>query len=476
MDKLSTHVYVWAVCLLALALAAGTDWGQLAALSPSDYWGLGTLVALGFVAEGQALTIKMGRSASGSSIAFLPLFTIVLLFGPAATVLSMLVSGPIVEYAIKRKQPLRANFNISQYVVSTALAGFAYSLLGGQALMALEESSRSASILGQFGPFVAFGVVFLSTNNTAVAAVISISQGLVFREVWGRLVGPSGTNILYDMLIGPIAVAVAALYVQVGITGLFLAILPLFFIRHSYLTTHQLQEANRNLLKALVKAIETRDPYTSGHSLRVSHLAGRIAEEMGLSATAVDRIERAALLHDVGKIEAVFTGILSKPDALTPEERAVIESHVTKGEELLRQLSSFPEDVLLSVRHHHEREDGRGYPDGLVGDEIPTGARIISVCDAVDAMLSDRPYRKALSIEAVRHELAEHEGTQFASKVVLALLSSDLLSEYADIMRASKTGVVSSSQLATPGLKARAARTKGPREPARRRTFGTTTL
>jgi HD-GYP domain-containing protein (c-di-GMP phosphodiesterase class II) len=161
---------------------------------------------------------------------------------------------------------------------------------------------------------------------------------------------------------------------------------------------------------------------------------------MGLSSGSVERIEQAGLLHDVGKIEAVYTGILSKPESLTPEERAVIQSHVTKGEELLRSLASFPEDILRSVRHHHEREDGKGYPDGLAGDEIPTGARIISVCDAVDAMLSDRPYRRALGIPVVIRELTEHSGKQFDPRVVDALVTSGLLSEYVDMMRASRAG------------------------------------
>jgi putative nucleotidyltransferase with HDIG domain len=198
-----------------------------------------------------------------------------------------------------------------------------------------------------------------------------------------------------------------------------------------------LQQANRDLLKALVKAIETRDPYTSGHSLRVSHLARRIAEQMHLAPAAVDEVETAALLHDVGKIDAVYTGILAKPDALSPDERQVIQSHVTKGEELLRNLASVPEAVILAVRHHHEREDGGGYPDGLAGRQIPIGSQIIGVCDAVDAMLSDRPYRKALGVPTVLEQLREHSGTQFNPQLVAALLESDLLREYAAIVRAS---------------------------------------
>jgi putative nucleotidyltransferase with HDIG domain len=169
----------------------------------------------------------------------------------------------------------------------------------------------------------------------------------------------------------------------------------------------------------------------------VSHLARRIAEEVHLPPSTVEEIENAALLHDVGKIDAVYTGILAKPEGLTNAERQVIQSHVTKGEELLRNLASVPESVIQAVRHHHEREDGSGYPDGLAGERIPIGSQIIAVCDAVDAMLSDRPYRKALSVQAVHRELRVHSGTQFNPRLVNTLLASDLISEYAAIMRAS---------------------------------------
>jgi putative nucleotidyltransferase with HDIG domain len=209
----------------------------------------------------------------------------------------------------------------------------------------------------------------------------------------------------------------------------------MLFIRYSYLTTSRLREANADLLTALVKAIEIRDPYTSGHSMRVSTLAQRIAEELGLNRHSVDRIANAALLHDIGKIEAVYTEILRKPDALTQEERAIIESHVTRGEQLLRDLSSVHEEVVRIVRHHHEREDGTGYPDGLLGDEIPMGSKIIVVCDAVDAMLSDRPYRDALPLSRVLEELQENAGRQFDHRVVRALTRSRILVEYAETMR-----------------------------------------
>lgn len=437
MTNRALYFYIWAICLSAVGMAFVMDWWPLLGLSRGDAWGLATLMALALMAEGQAVAIRVGRNTGGSSISFLPLLTIVLLFGPAAAVLAMGFNGFVAEYLIRRKDAVRAVFNVGQYVLSTAVAGTTYQAAGGEPLMLMFGGDPSTQLVAQLGPFILFGVVFLVVNNTAVAGAIALSQGLDVRDVWLRLVGRQGTNVLSDLLIGPIAIAVAALYIQIHVVGLLLIILPLYFIRRSYLTALQLQQANRDLLKVLVKAIETRDPYTSGHSLRVSQLSRGIAEAMHLDPGMVEEIETAALLHDVGKIEAVYTDIIAKPDTLTHDERLVIQSHVTKGEELLRNLSSVPQSVILAVRHHHEREDGTGYPDGLRGDAIPVGSQIISVCDAVDAMLSDRSYRKALSVPAVLEQLREHSGTQFNSRVVAALLKSDLISDYAAIMRAS---------------------------------------
>ncbi len=283
-----------------------------------------------------------------------------------------------------------------------------------------------------------FALVFLAFNHIAVSLAIALSRSLHFRDVLAQMWGNSGAS-LQDVLVSPIAILVAFLYVQWGVSGILVVLLPLLFVRRSYLTADELRAANTALLKALVKAIETRDPYTSGHSVRVSHLAKRIATGMGLSRGAVRDVETAALLHDIGKIEAPYTGILSKTETLSLKERVIIRSHVTKGEELLRNLSSFPESILRVVRHHHEREDGGGYPDGLKGDEIPIGARIVAVCDAVDAMLSDRPYRRALALSAVNEQLRIHNGSQFSPAVVRVLLEGSLLDQYADLVEAERS-------------------------------------
>jgi putative nucleotidyltransferase with HDIG domain len=174
----------------------------------------------------------------------------------------------------------------------------------------------------------------------------------------------------------------------------------------------------------MVKSIEARDPYTSGHSRRVAALSRAIAADLGLEPKLVDEIENAALLHDVGKIHAEFAPLLSKEGRLTEEEWEIMKTHATKSAELVALFSRFQGNVLDSVRWHHERWDGKGYPDGVSGEAIPLGARIIMISDTIDAMSTDRPYRKALSFEKVVAELLKYRGIQFDPGLVDATVNS----------------------------------------------------
>ena len=221
---------------------------------------------------------------------------------------------------------------------------------------------------------------------------------------------------------------------SLGIGGVLVVILPLLVLRHSYAGRQKLAHANRDLLAALVKAIETRDPYTSGHSIRVATLAKLIAEDLGLGLKKVDRVRTAALLHDVGKIDPVYSAVILKPHSLTPEERALIQTHATKGADILRDMGSMEKELVTAVRHHHEWFDGTGYPDGLRGEDIPLEARIIMMSDAIDAMLSDRPYRSALSIEKVKSELQRFAGQQFDPSIVKIVLRAKTLERAVDLV------------------------------------------
>lgn len=411
---------------IALTLAS-MQWSDLKELGLDHFPGFIVLLLLGLMAESLTLPITIGRkSGSTSSIIFLPLLASLLLFGSVPTVFFMAVSGVVGEFLIRKKETIKAAFNSAQYVVATAVGGWVFDVLNGEALV-LHDGSIDQVIYDQVIAFAGFGVAFVILNNSSVTLAVALSEGLSIRKVWARIIGRTGTNLLYDVGVSPIAIGVAFFYLQMEWLGLLFVVLPLLFIRHAYLTIVQLQQANRDLLTALVKAIETRDPYTSGHSLRVASLAVRIADAMGLAAKKQRDIETAALLHDIGKIEAVYTEILGKPEDLTPEEREIIQSHVLKGVELLEQISSFSKDVIAGVRAHHERVDGKGYPMGLKGKDIPLGARIIKVCDAIDAMLSDRPYRKALSLGQVREQLIIYSGIQFDIEVVRAAIEGDLL-------------------------------------------------
>ncbi len=173
-------------------------------------------------------------------------------------------------------------------------------------------------------------------------------------------------------------------------------------------------------ISALAAAVDAKDPHTYGHSNEVTDHAVALAERIGLPASEVDTVRLAALLHDIGKI-GIDGAILNKPGALTDEERHIINHHPTIGADILAPLS-FLNDVVPLILFHHERPDGKGYPSGISGAAIPIGARIISIADSYNAMVSDRPYREGLSETAARRELADNAGTQFDAELVEAYL------------------------------------------------------
>jgi len=174
----------------------------------------------------------------------------------------------------------------------------------------------------------------------------------------------------------------------------------------------------------MVKAIEARDPYTSGHSVRVSEMSRAVAVELGLPARVIEEVETAALLHDVGKIHEEFAPLLRKEGRLTDEETALMQTHSAKSAELVGIISKFHGFIQSSVSHHHERWDGEGYPDGISGKNIPLGARIILIADTIDAMTTDRPYRKRLPLETVIAELLRCKGTQFDAELIDVVVGS----------------------------------------------------
>lgn len=188
----------------------------------------------------------------------------------------------------------------------------------------------------------------------------------------------------------------------------------------------KLEKISMQIMQALSGAIDAKDTYTKGHSIRVAEYSREIARRIGLSEKAQDDIYMIGLLHDVGKI-GVPDAIINKPAKLTDEEYAVMKQHPGMGAEILKNITEFPK-LGTGARWHHERYDGRGYPDGISGEEIPLEARIIAIADAYDAMSSRRSYRNVLPQATVRSEVEKGKGTQFDpvyAEIMLNMIDDD---------------------------------------------------
>ena len=183
----------------------------------------------------------------------------------------------------------------------------------------------------------------------------------------------------------------------------------------------KLSNLTMQMMSALTKAVDAKDRYTSGHSSRVAYYSRLLAGELGMSKEEQDDIYKMGLLHDIGKI-GVPRSIINKPGRLTDEEFSVMRSHPVKGSEILSRITIMPE-ISKGARWHHERPDGKGYPDHLKGNAIPFEAKIIAVADSYDAMTSYRSYRDVMKQEDVREQIVKGRGTQFDSKVADAMIA-----------------------------------------------------
>jgi HD-GYP domain-containing protein (c-di-GMP phosphodiesterase class II) len=390
------------------------------------WWPLATFLFVSTLLEG--LNTRLRVAARGST-SFVMHLAAALLFGGFWAAAIAGCSTMLGELS-RGNTALKAIFNISQRILAVSLAVAIYRVAGGQlppAYLAANGSLSSDAVQRDLGLFFLFASTYFLINTVAVSGAIALSSDRAFREVWNL----NTRGVLgYDLGASAIAVLVTWLYtrfeqwVGFGSIGLIGVIVPIVAVRHVYGLYHQLQDSGQELLQVMVKAIEARDPYTSGHSVRVGELSRTIALELGLSAREIEQIETAALLHDVGKIYEEFAPLLRKEGRLTPEETALMQTHSTKSAELVGIISKFKGFIQDSVRHHHERWDGQGYPAGISGRSIPLGARIILVSDTIDAMTTDRPYRKRLPLEVVIGELQKCKGTQFDPELVEVTVSS----------------------------------------------------
>jgi putative nucleotidyltransferase with HDIG domain len=360
------------------------------------------------------------RANTNTSVSFLPFFAATMLFPHPVPMAIAGLTAVITETFVRRKAPQRVLFNTCQYMVAVGAGGVVYGALGGQPLLS-SISTANPEFVFKVVPFIGLVVTYFAINNTAVALAVTFTSELTLGEAYERL---SGGARVYDFLASSLAILLAFLYVKLQLVGLVVVVFPIFLVRQLYHMNLELQNEMEEKLELMVKAIEARDPYTSGHSRRVAEYAVAIARELGLSTRLVDAVKRAALLHDVGKIYEEFAPLLRKEDKLSAEERIVMETHVTRSAELVATVSKLKGHVLDAVKHHHENYDGTGYPDGLSAENIPVGARIIMIADTLDAMTTDRPYRKALGFDQVVDELRKYAGRQFDPRISEVLVRS----------------------------------------------------
>jgi HD-GYP domain-containing protein (c-di-GMP phosphodiesterase class II) len=390
------------------------------------WWPVATFVFVATLLE--SLNTQLRLAAKGST-SFIMHMSAALLFGGWWAALVAAISTLLGE-VVRNNPPIKVVFNVAQRILAVSLASLAYQNLGGQlppTYLAAGGPLASEAVQRDLGLFFIFAAIYFLVNATAVNTAIVLSSGRAFREVWN--LNTRGV-LVYDLAASAVAVLVAWLYTRFdhwlgfGSLGLIGVIVPIVAVRHVYGLYHQLEDSGQELLQVMVKAIEARDPYTSGHSVRVSELSRAIAVELGLSAREIEQVETAALLHDVGKIHEEFAPLLRKEGRLTPEETAVMQTHSTRSAELVGIISKFRGFIQDSVRYHHERWDGQGYPGGLAGKTIPLGSRIILISDTIDAMTTDRPYRKRLGLEVVISELQKCKGTQFDPNLVDVTVNS----------------------------------------------------
>jgi putative nucleotidyltransferase with HDIG domain len=410
-DRIKVYVFITAAAATLCLLAAG--W-HVPVEDQARHWNaIVAFAVLGFVSEASYLKLRVGRGETNSSVAFIPYIASLLLFdtGWAISVAAAAELGA--EYFVRRKPPVKIVFNVGQQVVSLFFASTVYHSLYGESSLTTFGGSHHFMPLAT----AAAVVTYFAINSTAVTGAVALSDRLPFEDAWRRIAGPSLFYDVFSSALGPI---LALVYVQWQAPGILIVVLPLFFVRHIYQVNLQLEQVNRDLLELMVKAIEARDPYTSGHSLRVSQIAAELARERGLGAKLVEQVTTGALLHDVGKIHEDFAPLLRKPAKLDATERALMQTHPSRSAELVSTISAFRGTIEQAVRHHHENFDGSGYPLGLAGEAIPIAARVIMLADTMDAMTTDRPYRKALSYERVIEELRKYSGRQFDPVLVEA--------------------------------------------------------
>ena len=369
----------------------------------------------------ELLSFLLPRSATGS-MGFIPYFAAAIVVPAWPSVACVILVKTAVELWTRRA-PIKAVLNVSSHAIMELIAVSTFLVLGGVGLRSIDNLFDLTHVTRVAGlpALVAFAAAHFA-NNLIVTGAIAFSSGRSLRSV---LQDNHRATVGLDFLVAPLVFVFAWVYAQFGPIAAATCWVPILGLRQLQRTNLELEQTNEELLELMVKSIEARDPYTSGHSRRVQQFSITIARAIGLAERQIEEVGHAALLHDVGKIYEKYAGVLTKQDKLTPEEWAIIKDHPVDGAELIATMTRL-RDLVPAVRYHHENWDGTGYPDRIAGDAIPIAARIIRFADTIDAMTTERPYRGPLSETQVKAELIRCRGSQFDPSIADRLLASPL--------------------------------------------------
>jgi putative nucleotidyltransferase with HDIG domain len=402
--------YAWSVTVIA---ACAVAWA-LRSYHLDISWELTGLAVAAVAAELLAVNLKRG---GGISLMYPLAVSGIVLLGPMAGV--VITAASSLPYMLPgRIRPVsKTVFNASQLVLMALVPGALYLATGGRPLARypLATSGFPAQIL----PLLLAAWVGVLVNVALVGVGYGLLHDVPMRRVWREI---ASWMLPSQLALGLVGLAIAQVLSDQGAMGFALFVIPLIVARQMHQRTLSLRDAYADTVRSLVGAIEAKDPYTKGHSVRVAEYAVCTAKELGFDDGTIERLERAALLHDVGKV-GVSRSILCKPEKLTQGEYEEIRQHPDIAAHILESAPHLA-DVVEAVRHHHERFDGAGYGGHLVGEQIPIEARILAVADSYDAMTSERAYRSALSPAAALAELAAGRGTQFDAEVVDVFLEA----------------------------------------------------
>ncbi|MBV8258663.1 MAG: diguanylate cyclase [Actinobacteria bacterium] len=422
---------------VALLVAAGAGGGMAGVVLGGSHDVLGLVALMSLVGGAQALAFEEANVAGSISVSVVGSLAGAAVFGYRAA-LPLALAAVVAEWSARRVSLRTAAYMFSAFT----LAGLAATAVihGLDPILGRDSETFARAVIGVVAGLAAFAVR-TGLLGLASARDEGVSPFRLFRERAAWL-------LPHYVVYGFIGAIVAVAYDSAGVWALALFAVPLLvmrrtqeaYLRHTQRSSEKLTraaetirqqnlslgEANRLLrerttaaMESLSATVDARDKYTAGHARRVRELSLALGRELGLCQPELDLLDRAALFHDIGKL-GVPDAILLKPGPLTPDEWDVMQTHAEEGARIIERLG-FLEDAVPAIRHHHERFDGLGYPGGLAADEIPLGARIIHVADALDSMLTTRIYQDARTLEDAMGEIREAAGTQFCPRCVAAL-------------------------------------------------------